>query len=415
MDLFCLITLFSFIYNFNESTRFINGLIKCALFEYLIILFMLRSTCALKIISQYIPTHSYEFNLKQYYLPIPLYKYISCMTISVFEISYNLNVEQFIIFHNVSYNITFVLSVLENVPITAIPIIFSYIFTYIVFSLHIICYLGLACVLQYTHTSELLMSGLIHILSTISVMFLKHENNFRDMKRLINVLHTCIFYAIHCYLYTVIIWKQSIINFTRMSQFINIPIQSMDSCNVLLHCTTIKYYIILSYRIYYHILPDIYNAFAPSKYILLFKFVWILINVRKIVFFCIFICVHISLFYSLVYILISACLGVSLSQSDIERRHAHYTISRVNRTHGKSSLHSNNFQYGSVTRNINCTLRTPHNFLTMNQVVSYDWYAFVSSKPLFTFANIQYKFTCFIYITSAGNFFKFLIAFFPYN
>ena len=90
-------------------------------------------------------------------------------------------------FPNVSYNITFVLSVLENLLITAIPIIFSY----IVYSLHIICYIGIACIMQYTHTSELLVSGLIHILATISVMFLKHKNNFRDMKRL--VLHTCIF------------------------------------------------------------------------------------------------------------------------------------------------------------------------------------------------------------------------------
>ena len=139
------------------------------------------------------------------------------------------------------------LSVLENLLITDIPIIFSYIFNYIVYSLHIICYIGLACVMQYTHSSELLMSGLIHILSTISVMFLKHENNFWDMKRLINVLHSCIFYEIHCYCYTVVTWKQSIMNSTRMSQFINSPIQSMDLCNVLLHSTTIKYYIILSY------------------------------------------------------------------------------------------------------------------------------------------------------------------------
>ena len=165
--------------------------------------------------------------------------------------------------------------------------------------------LGLACIMQYTHPSELLVSGLIHILSTISVMFLKHDNNFRDMNRLI--LHTCIFYVIHCYCYTVVIWKQSILNSTRMSQFINNPIHSMDLCNVLLHCTTIKYYIILSYRIYYH-LPDIYIACAPSKYILLFKFVWILINVRKIVFFCIFICVHISLFlFTFLFLYVWAC------------------------------------------------------------------------------------------------------------
>ena len=316
---------------------------------------MLLSTCALNIISQYIPAHLYMINLNHYCFQVPLDRYISCLTISVFEISYDLDVEQFDIFHNVSYDIALVLSVLENLLITAIPIIFSY----IVYSLHIICYIGLACVMQYTHPSELLVSGLIHILSTIGVMFLNHENNFRDMNHL--VLHACIFYAIHCYCSTVVIWKQSILNSTRMSQFINNPIHSMDLSNVLLHCTTIKYYIILSYRIYYH-LPDIYTACAPSKYILLFKFVWILINVRKIVFFCFFTCVHISLFYSLVYIFISVCLGVYLCQSDSEVRHAHYTISRANRTHGKPALHSNNFQYGSVARNIKCTRRTAITF-----------------------------------------------------
>ena len=181
MDLFCLITLFSCIFHLNESTRFTNGLIKCSLLEYLIIIFMLLSTCALNIISQYIPTHLYVFNLKHYCFQVPLDRYISCLTISVFEISYGLDVEQFGIFPNVSYDIALVLSVLENLLITAIPIIFSY----IAYSLHIICYIGLACVMQYTHPSELLVSGLIHILSTIGVMFLKHENNFRDMNRLV--------------------------------------------------------------------------------------------------------------------------------------------------------------------------------------------------------------------------------------
>ena len=135
MDLFCLITLFSCIYHFNENTRFTNGLIKCSLFEYLIIIFMLLSTCALNIISQYIPAHLYVFNLKHYCLQVPLNRYISCLTISVFEISYGLDVEQCGIFPNVSYDIAFILSVLENLLITAIPIIFSY----VVFSLHIIC------------------------------------------------------------------------------------------------------------------------------------------------------------------------------------------------------------------------------------------------------------------------------------
>ena len=48
--------------------------------------------------------------------------------------------------------------------------------------------------MQYTHPSELLVSGLIHILSTIGVMFLKHENNFRHMNRFTYMY----FYAIHC-------------------------------------------------------------------------------------------------------------------------------------------------------------------------------------------------------------------------
>ena len=137
-------------------------------------------------------------------------------------------------------------------------------------------------------------------------------------------------------------------------------------------------------------------------------------NVRKLLF----LCVPISLFYSIVYILISACLGVSHGKSDIEVRHAHYTICMGNITHGKSSLHSNNVQYGSVARNRKCILPN-HTSLIMNQVISYNWYAFVSSKLLFTYANNQCKFRCCIYTTSAGNCFKLvitinlLIAFFP--
>ena len=60
----------------------------------------------------------------------------------------------------------------------------------------------------------------------------------------------------------------------------------------------------------------------------------------------------------LVYIFISVCLGVFLCQSDIEARHAHYTISRANITHGKSALHSNNFQNVSAARNIVSCVRT---------------------------------------------------------
>ena len=190
-----------------------------------------------------------------------------------------------------------------------------------------------------------------------------------------------------------------------MIQCINKPIQSMDLSKVLLHSSNIIYNRILSY---------IYTSFAPWKYILLFKFVCILINVRKLLF----LCVPISLFYSIVYILIFVCLGVSYGQSDIEVRHAHYTICMGNRTHGKSSLHSNNFQYGSVARSRICIMPN-HTFLIMNQVVFYNLYAFVSSKLLFIYVNNQCKFRCCIYTISAGNCFKLLItinlliAFFP--
>ena len=156
---------------------------------------------------------------------------------------------------------------------------------------------------------------------------------------------------------------------------------------------------------YYRILPDISITFAPLKYILLFKFVWLLINVRQIVLFYVFIYVLISLVYSLVYIFVCTCGGVSPHQGDIEVRHEHYIVCSVNRNHGKSSVHSINFQYGSVARD-----RRNPNCLNSNQVFSNDWYAFVSSKSLFTFANIQFIFTCFIYITSVGNIFKLSIA-----
>ena len=44
--------------------------------------------------------------------------------------------------------------------------------------------------------------------------------------------------------------------------------------------------------------------------------------------------------------------------------------------------------YGSIARDRHITLRNP-NCLTINPVFSNDWYAFVSSKSLFTVANIQ--------------------------
>ena len=44
MDLFGLLKLISLIHHFSESTHFISGLVMCVVFEYLIILFMPRST-----------------------------------------------------------------------------------------------------------------------------------------------------------------------------------------------------------------------------------------------------------------------------------------------------------------------------------------------------------------------------------
>ena len=92
-------------------------------------------------------------------------------------------------------------------------------------------------------------------------------------------------------------------------------------------------------------------------------------------------------------------------QSDMEMRHEHYNVCSENINHGKSSVHSLNFQYDSIARygrNPNCS--------NINNVFSNYWYAFVSGKSLFTFANIQCIFTCFIYIISLGNLFKVSIA-----
>ena len=116
------------------------------------------------ITSQYIPTQLYVFNLKQYYLSNPLYKYISCLTISVYKLFYNLNVEQFSIFPNVSYNIIFMLTVLEDLLITAIPIIIFYTFTYIVYSLHKIYYIRLCKII---YISDIWYNNNTYLYSTL--------------------------------------------------------------------------------------------------------------------------------------------------------------------------------------------------------------------------------------------------------
>ena len=123
MDLFSLIKLFPLVYIFIESAHFISRIIKYYLSEYLIIPFMLRSTCSPMIISQCISSQLYGINSKQFYLSIPSYKYIACVTSSVYKLLvytlvYTLvyiNLEQFCIFRNVSYNIMIMLSVLKKI------------------------------------------------------------------------------------------------------------------------------------------------------------------------------------------------------------------------------------------------------------------------------------------------------------
>ena len=105
MDLLYLIKLFPLVYIFIESAHFISRIIKYSLSEYLIIPFMLRSTCTPMIISLCISSQLYGINFKQFYLSIPSYKYIACVTISVYKLLVYINLEQFCIFQNVSYNI----------------------------------------------------------------------------------------------------------------------------------------------------------------------------------------------------------------------------------------------------------------------------------------------------------------------
>ena len=76
-------------------------------------------------------------------------------------------------------------------------------------------------------------------------------------------------------------------------------------------------------------------------------------NVRNIVLFCDFVCELISPFYGIVYIRICMYVGVSLSQSDIEMRHAHCTICSVTKNHIISVI----FSLGSINRQCNHVAR----------------------------------------------------------
>ena len=245
--------------------------------------------------------------------------------------------------------------------------------------------------MQYISKSKLLRS----LLFTISAKFV------------INVLPTCIFgliivltfcsvkhfVGIHCYSYAVVC----------LYMFIE-----------LIYCDIIKYFrptITLSDCTYY-----IYITFAKMRCILLFKILRIFMNVRKIVLFCDFVPELISPYYGIVYILICMYVGVSLSQSDIEMRHAHCTICSVNKNH----IIYVNFSLGSINRQCDHDARVKwvknHHtmrkqmYVTINQVFTNDWYAFVFSKPLFTLAYIQCIFICFIFIISFGKFIRFSIT-----
>ena len=163
MDLFCLIKLFPLVYIFIESAHFTSSIIKYSLYEYLIIPFMLRSTCTPMIISHCISSQLYGINFKQFYLSIPSYKYIACVTISVYKLLVYINLEQFCIFQNVSYNIIIMLSVLKNLLVTGIPILILYTCTYCTYLLHKICYTCVTCIMQYISKSKLLLIIIIII------------------------------------------------------------------------------------------------------------------------------------------------------------------------------------------------------------------------------------------------------------
>ena len=234
--------------------------------------------------------------------------------------------------------------------------------------------------MQYISKSKLLRS----LLFTISVKFV------------INVLPTCIFGLI------------IVLTFCSVKHFVGIHCYSYAVVCLymyieLIYCDIIKYFmptITLSDCTYY-----IYITFAKMRCILLFKILRIFMNVRKIVLFCDFVPELISPYYGIVYILICMYVGVSLSQSDIETRHAHCTICSVNKNH----IIYVNFSLGSINRQCDHDARVKwvknHHtmrkqmYVTISQVFTNDWYAFVFSKPLFTLAYIQCIFICFIFIT----------------
>ena len=105
-------------------------------------------------------------------------------------------------------------------------------------------------------------------------------------------------------------------------------------------------------------------------------------------------------------------VGVSLSQSDIEMRHAHCTICSVNKNH----IIYVNFSLGLINHQcdhdarVKLVKKRKQMYVTINQVFTKDWYTFVFSKPLFTLAYIQCIFICFIFITSFGKFIRFSIS-----
>ena len=119
--------------------------------------------------------------------------------------------------------------------------------------------------MQYISKSKLIRSGFICVLFTISVKFL------------INLLPTFIFGLI------------GVLTFCSVKHFVGIHRYSYAVVCLymyieLIYCDIIKYFrptITLSDRIYYCMLPDIYIMFATLRYILLFKFLRIFMNVRK--------------------------------------------------------------------------------------------------------------------------------------
>ena len=210
-------------------------------------------------------------------------------TISVYKLLVYINLEQFCIFQNVSYNIIIMLSVLKNRLVTGIPILIMYTCTYSAYLLHEICYTGVTCIMQYISKSKLLRS----VLFTISVKFV------------INVLPTCIFGLI------------GVLTVCSVKHF------------VVIHCYS--YTVVCKNHIIY----------------------------------------------------VNFSLGSINHQCDHDAR-----VKWVKNPH---------------------TLRKQM-YVTINQVFTNDWYAFVFSKPLFTLAYIQCIFICLIFITSFGKFIRFSIT-----